>query len=257
MRSIFMPGVAALAATVLLTACGGGDDPDEPPPPPPNQIPIANAGADQSVFKGTTVTLDASASTDADGNALSYRWTQTSGAAVSLSSGTAARPTFTAPRASGAFAFSLIVNDGRADSLADTVQITIANRAPTANAGADATAEAATLFTLDGVGSTDADQDGLTYTWTQLLGPPVTLTAVAPGRARFTTPALAARLEFGLIANDGEVNSTQDVVVVQVRSAFGEVGDPLRDVVLLGVVGLGGRVGRDEHHVFHWCAPSR
>ena len=219
MRFSFGPGVFAIALTILLSACGS-DDIVEPPPPPPNQIPIANAGADQSVFKAAAVTLNGAASSDPDGNALSYRWTQTSGTAVSLSSGTTSQPTFTAPGTSGTIAFSLIVNDGRADSPADTIQVTIANRAPAANAGADAIVEASTLFTLNGLGSTDADQDGLTYSWTQLAGPAVTLTTVATGRARFTTPPLATRLEFGLVTNDGEANSTQDVVVVEVRAAF-------------------------------------
>jgi hypothetical protein len=212
-------GLPAIAMSFLLSACGGGDD-DSPPPPPPNQIPISNAGADQSVFKAVTVTLDGTASSDPDGNPLSYRWTQTSGTAVSLSSGTASRPTFVAPGTSGTFVFLLVVNDGRADSVADTVQVTVTNRAPSANAGADAIVEAATLFTLDGLGSTDADQDALTYTWTQLAGPPVTLTTVGNGRARFSAPPLATRLEFGLVANDGEAASAQDVVVIQVSAAF-------------------------------------
>ena len=215
-------GLPALVLSLLLSACGGGGG-DDSPPPPPNQAPISNAGADQSVFKAVTVTLDGSASTDADGNPLSYRWTQTSGVAVSMSSGTTSRPTFAAPAAAGTLVFSLIVNDGRVDSVADTIQVTVANRAPTANAGIDATVEASTLFTLDGLGSTDADRDALTYTWTQLGGPPVTLTNIANGRARFTTPPLATRLEFGLVANDGEVSSAQDVVVVQVSATFPNV----------------------------------
>ena len=148
-----------------------------------NRAPVASAGADQSVFKAAAVTLDGSASSDADGNSLSYRWTQTSGPAVSLSSGTTARPTFNAPATSGTVVFSLIVNDGRADSAADTVQVTVDNRVPLASAGADATTEAGTLFTLDAAGSTDADHDALTYTWTQLSGPAVTLTAVSHGRS--------------------------------------------------------------------------
>jgi hypothetical protein len=125
-----------------------------------------------------------------------------------------------APGASGTLVFSLIVNDGRADSIADTIQVTVQNRTPVANAGADVMVEAATLFTLDGLGSTDADQDTIAYTWTQLAGPAVTLTTIASGRARFTTPPLATRLEFGLVTDDGEAASAQDVVVVDVRAAF-------------------------------------
>jgi hypothetical protein len=205
-------GLKILVLASMLAACGGGGGSKETP----NRTPVSNAGNDQSVSKGTAVTLDGSGSSDADGNALSYRWTQTGGATVSLSSGTASRPTFNAPPISGTLTFSLIVNDGKADSAADTVQIAVTNRAPVANAGADASIEAGQLFTLDALGSTDADQDALTYTWTQLSGPAVTLTAVSNGRARFTAPAQISRLTFGVVANDGEAGSSQDVVALDV-----------------------------------------
>ena len=44
--------------------------------PTVNQRPTANAGANQSVRGGGTVTLDGSASTDLDGDDLIYLWTQ-------------------------------------------------------------------------------------------------------------------------------------------------------------------------------------
>jgi hypothetical protein len=75
-------------------------------------------------------TLDATASTDADNDTLSYSWTQTSGTTVTLSSTTASQPTFTAPTlsvgaSSSTLVFSLVVNDGTDNSSADTVSITV------------------------------------------------------------------------------------------------------------------------------------
>ena len=66
---------------------------------PSNNAPSASAGADQSVAAAASVTLDASASADTDpGDSIaSYAWTQSSGTAVTLSSTSAAQPTFTAP----------------------------------------------------------------------------------------------------------------------------------------------------------------
>jgi hypothetical protein len=208
-------GLTAFCVAAFLSACGGGGG-DGGNDPAPNRAPSANAGADQSVFKAVTVTLDASASTDPDSNPLTYRWTQTAGPAVTLSSSTASRPTFTAPGASGVLTFSVVVNDAQVDSTADTVQVSVTNRVPAANAGIDGTVEAGQFFTLDALTSTDPDTDALTYTWTQLSGTPVTLTAVANGRARFTAPTSVGTLSFGVVANDGESSSAQDVVAVAV-----------------------------------------
>ncbi len=58
---------------------------------PPAPTFVANAGPDQAVQRGKVVTLDASASLGAQ----SYAWTQTGGPTMTLSSTTAAKPTFT------------------------------------------------------------------------------------------------------------------------------------------------------------------
>lgn len=227
----------------LLTACGGGGGEAAAPQPSPNRAPTAAAGADQSGNKGALISLNGSASTDPDGDSLAYRWAQSSGPAVSLSSATAASPAFTAPAQSAVLVFALTVNDGKTDSAVDIVQVTISNRVPVANAGVDAVADTGVFHTLDGTSSTDPDSDPLTYEWIQTAGPAVALSTVSPGLARFSTPTSAAQLEFALSVRDGEATSAQDRVLISVQSLVsnnapvatttGDFSTPKRSLVTL------------------------
>ncbi|WP_165547171.1 PKD domain-containing protein [Kribbella sindirgiensis] len=184
-----------------------------------NHLPVANAGAPQSAVAGTTVTLNGSG-TDADGDALTYAWTQTGGPAVTLSSTTAAQPTFTAPSAASTLTFSLVVRDGQANSAAATTTVTITpvNQVPVANAGTAQTVNTATAVTLDGSGSRDADNDPLTYTWTQTAGPAVTLSSSTVQKPTFTAPATPATLTFSLVVRDGKVDSAVSTTTVTVTA---------------------------------------
>src|SRR5206468_1411138 len=80
-----------------------------------NHAPVADAGADQTVDENTPVSLNGNASSDPDGNPLTYAWAQTGGPAVTLVSQFTSNAAFTAPFVSSAGAdltFELTVNDG-------------------------------------------------------------------------------------------------------------------------------------------------
>jgi hypothetical protein len=105
-------------------------DISNPLPPgyvPPNHPPIANAGADQSAYQGATVTLDGSASSDPDGDVLTYQWSFSSCPATcpALNNATTATPSFQAP-GEGSYTVQLIVYDGTYSSSIDTVQVDVA-----------------------------------------------------------------------------------------------------------------------------------
>jgi hypothetical protein len=92
---------------------------------PQHNPPIANAGSAETVGFGDLVTLDGTGSTDPDGNALTYNWTQTAGPAVVLDFTNPARPTFVAPGSTTVLTFSLVVNDVFLSSAPATVGISV------------------------------------------------------------------------------------------------------------------------------------
>jgi hypothetical protein len=94
----------------------------------PNTPPVANAGADIVAAQNALVTLSGAASTDAEGQDLSYSWLQVSGSPVTLSSAAAVAPTFTSSvsilRAQN-LQFQLSVTDPAGAVATDTVEVSI------------------------------------------------------------------------------------------------------------------------------------
>jgi alpha-tubulin suppressor-like RCC1 family protein len=124
--------ILAISLVTALSACGGGSStPTNPSAPVSNISPVANAGANQSVTAGAVVTLNSSASSDGNSDALTYTWTLSSkpvGSLAALTSPKSAQPSFTADM-TGSYVATLIVNDGKVDSAATTVTITAGAKA--------------------------------------------------------------------------------------------------------------------------------
>ncbi|BBO68367.1 hypothetical protein DSCA_22970 [Desulfosarcina alkanivorans] len=198
-------------------------------PPPGNRPPTANAGADQTVDENASISLDGSASSDPDGDNITYAWVRKDDepVTVTLSDETAVNPTFTAPEVGGGgveLIFGLTVTDS-ADNVSeeDTVTVTVANvnQPPVASAGADLAVDEGETVTLDGSGTSDPDGDDLVYLWEQINieNATVTLSDASVVSPTFTAPPVDAdeTLYFRLTATDGAGASSSDEMAVTVR----------------------------------------
>ncbi|MDE2179981.1 MAG: tandem-95 repeat protein [candidate division NC10 bacterium] len=186
-----------------------------------NSRPVADAGPDQTVHIGRLVQLDGSASSDVDGDPLTYRWTLVSAptdSQAALSDATTAHPSFVADL-QGRYEVQLIVNDGTADSKPDTVHIDTTNSRPVADAGLDQQATVGATVQLDGSHSFDIDGDPLTYRWSFTARPTnsaASLLNAATAQPTFM-PDLPGNYVAQLIVNDGFEDSLPDTVAITVE----------------------------------------
>lgn len=186
-----------------------------------NARPLANAGANQSVNLGADVTLDGTASSDANFDTLSYEWilvAKPTRSEASLSSSTSPKPTFKADQ-EGTYLVSLVVSDGKLSStmVTTTVTATLANAAPVANAGPYQNVVLGKLVTLDATLSTDANKDKLSYTWLMVSRPTFSSASLSsdsdPAKPTFTADRVGTYV-FSLMVSDGKLTSPLVVTAV-------------------------------------------
>jgi len=211
-----------------------------------NTAPSANAGTDQTVHAGSSVSLNGSGSVDPQDNyPLSYTWnivSAPSGSGAALTDGSAVNPSLTTD-VTGDYTLQLVTTDSCGlQSEPDTVLISTTNAPPVADAGPDqSVTELGTLVTLDGSQSYDDDGDTVTYAWT--------LTSKPSGSGAVLSDPFNATLSFTadvqgeyvieLVVNDGLATSDPDFVIVSfnnlkpVADAGGNQAVTVGDVVQL------------------------
>lgn len=117
-----------------------------------NQAPVALVRGDMSYTSGENVSLNASASYDNDGDALSFSWSQVSGAAVTLYDTSSSLLEFIAPEVTEAssLVFDLTVSDGiNTDTKRFTISITPAAQDVPLSEAASSSSEASSSSSAD------------------------------------------------------------------------------------------------------------
>jgi hypothetical protein len=192
-----------------------------------NDPPTADAGPNQNVNEGTTVTLNGSNSFDPDDGIDSYRWKQISGPSVSLSDPEAVQPTFFAPEVGpdgSSYTFELTVTDVGGLQASDTAIVNVIwlNDPPTANAGVDQTVLEKSKVTLDGSNSSDPDDGIASFQWKQVAGQSVTFSDPTSAKPTFEAPSFDESgdqpLSFELIVTDNGGLQSSDSTSVSVTN---------------------------------------
>ena len=165
---------------------------------------------------------------DPDDDTLTISWKQVGGEDVELTpSNTVAEPSFKAPDVQNGKAkilsFELTVTDPYGEVGKSVVKVTVLprNQSPTADAGADQTVTKGDQVTLNGSG-TDPEGDSLTYRWSQVDGPTVSIDDPTSQSPSFDTSDVirsSAIFKFQLAVFDGFGGSATDTVLVKMNAA--------------------------------------
>jgi Tol biopolymer transport system component len=187
-----------------------------------NQPPVANAGGDQTItLPVNSVTVDGSGSTDPDNNIVSYQWTKISGPSSFNISNASTIQTQVNNLAQGVYQFELKVTDAGMLFSKDTIIVTVinpvqTNRPPVANAGPDYTIIFPSNVTIDGSGSSDPDNNIVSYLWTKISGPSsYTIGNVNDPRANLTD-LIVGVYQFELKVTDAGGLFSRDTVQITV-----------------------------------------
>lgn len=208
-----------------------------------NQIPTAVVRWPEVIIGAAEkVTFDGSGSVDPEGAALTYRWEQLDGPAVTLANHDQAQTWFALnnPASDQTLRFRLTVNDGVQDSrpvdfaVKHQVEQSASDQLPVAVINAPKEVISG-MVTLDGSGSSAAENAMLSYHWKQTSGTPVTLLNTHQAKAQFTVNKISKDepLTFSLVVNDGK----QDSAVAKATILHKAQGETIPDSLPTWVLG--------------------
>jgi len=180
--------------------------------------PTADAGPDKNANEGSSVSFNGSNSSDLEGPIQSYSWNFGDGSAAA--SGATPSHVF---RNNGTYTVTLTVTDTGQQTASDTAIVTVANVAPTANAGAPKSGNEGSGITLSGSATDPGLDDVLTYSWNfgdgSAAGSGATPTHVWRNQGTYTATLTVTD-------GDGGTNSSSTTVTVANVAPTADAGAP-------------------------------
>ncbi|WP_108944515.1 PKD domain-containing protein [Shewanella halifaxensis] len=212
--------------TIKLTV-NDGEDSSEPDTliisvEKPNAAPVATASEDTSIELGSSVTLDASGSSDPDGDLLTFKWellSKPDASSYILEQSSTMSQTITLD-AVGLYTFELTASDGELESK-DQILITVEekNYQPVGLVEAGIALPIGNETTLYGAYTDDNLSDVITYSWSFIQVPEASSLQSAIGTESYFSfyPDVAGKYQAQLIVNDGKVDSIPQNISIEIQ----------------------------------------
>jgi pimeloyl-ACP methyl ester carboxylesterase len=194
--------------------------------PAANQLPVVNAGVDQTITLPKDSTTLSGTATDADGTIASYSWSQLTGPAQSSLSTPSGATTLVKSLVEGSYQFELKVTDNGGAVSKDTVIIVVkaaANQLPVVNAGVDQTITLPKDSTTLSGTATDADGTIASYSWSQLTGPAQSSLSTPSGATTLVKSLVEGSYQFELKVTDNGGAVSKDTVIIVVKAAANQL----------------------------------
>ncbi len=204
----------------------------------------ADAGKDQTVYEGTTVTLNGSSSKSNESIILSYEWKQIPNPNITIGSANTMIWSFSAPNVSTdtTLTFELTVTDNKGITAIDNVNIIVRDRNSlpnkvnnsnqlVADAGQDQIIKEGSLITLEGKSISSILNDNVSFQWIQIGNSTNTINApIWSFKAPFVESDTI--IPFQLVVTDSELNKAADMIDVLVKNSNNSLESEPRKLVI-------------------------